>query len=180
VNNLTLVAQLTAPTAVGCGALLGIVAVGIMVLVLAGLMIWAGDSMKRLMPVVTSIMVLNVALQSVRVWHDWKTRTNRERLEQQQYHQTEPQPTQTNQLSLPSATSFRPLSDPSRQATAWQQCKMQRWVMPYAFRATSQPGFCLQAASAAHLAHSDLPYGVTMPNDPKLSHADRQAAPRTR
>jgi len=169
---------MTGTIAVGSSAVLGIVAVCfiILILVLAGLMIWAGNSMKRLMPVVASIMVLNAVIQAVRVWCLWMTPTNDEQSEQLQYNQTPPQQSQPRQQSSPTESPAAGLSGHPHQVTDRQQWTTQPVASHDTSRESTLRDSCPKVAYAAHQVRSDLPCDVTMPNDPKLSHGHREPA----
>jgi hypothetical protein len=151
--------QLEGAVAVACSDLLGIVAICIMALMLAGWLLWAGDSMKRLMPAVVTIWVLAVVLNAVNVYQKWKIHNS----DKQRLQQKEPPQGQTNLQSAPIESSTSAPSDPSRQATGWQQWTTQPAASLGASHATIRHGFRPQVASAAHQVRSDLPY-VTMPN----------------
>ena len=158
---MTCIVQTAGAVAVGSGAVLGIVAVCIMALLMTAAMLWAGNSMKRLMPVVVTIWVIAGVLNA---WNLY-LRCKGNNAEQQQRQQTTPQTSQTNLQSSPIESSGSGHAGQPHQATA-----LQLWMMlPVAsldtFRESNRLDSCQQVASDAHQVRSDLPCDVTMPNE---------------
>lgn len=76
--------------AVGSGALLGVMAIVIIALTLLCWWICRCNSLAKLMPVVASLMVLNVVLQSVNVYLKWKHNSGRSEPQQEQRQPLQP------------------------------------------------------------------------------------------